>query len=108
MIVSVIGGHGSIARLLTRQLVDRGHSVRGLVRDEAQFEDLRGDGARPVLCDLERVDETDLDAALATSDVVVFAAGAVPEVDRSARRPSTETGQSRRSTRLCVWGPTGS
>ena len=78
MIVSVVGAHGSIARLLTRQLVGRGHVVRGLVRDEDQFDDLRNDGAEPVLCDLEEADEATLDRSLASSDVVVFAAGAGP------------------------------
>ena len=76
MIVSIVGGHGSIARLLTRRLVATGTTVRGLVRDEAQFDDLRDDGAEPVLCDLEAASDGDLDTALAASDVVVFAAGA--------------------------------
>lgn len=79
MIVSIVGGHGSIARLLTRRLVATGTTVRGLVRDEAQFDDLRDDGAEPVLCDLEAASDADLDAALAASDVVVFAAGAGPD-----------------------------
>lgn len=79
MIISIVGGHGSIARLLTQRLTTQGHDVRGLVRNEDQFDDLRADGAEPVLCDL--VDSSDgvLDAALASSDVVVFAAGAGPD-----------------------------
>lgn len=79
MIVSIVGGHGSIARLLTRLLTAQGHSVRGLVRNENQFDDLRDDGAEPVLCDLEPIGEDALDTALASSDVVVFAAGAGPD-----------------------------
>ncbi len=78
MIVTVVGGHGSIARLLTPQLSAKGHTVRGLVRNEDHFGDLRSDGAEPVLCDLEAAGDDDLDAALDTSDVVVFAAGAGP------------------------------
>jgi len=78
MIVTVVGAHGSIARLLTPLLTAAGHTVRGLVRDADQFDDLRDDGAEPVLCDLEAVTAEDLDAALASSDVVVFAAGAGP------------------------------
>jgi uncharacterized protein YbjT (DUF2867 family) len=76
MIISIVGGHGSVARQLTRLLISRGHTVRGLVRDEAQFDDLRSDGAAPVLCDLESVSDADLDTALRSSNVVVFAAGA--------------------------------
>lgn len=77
--VCIVGGHGQIARLLSRRLVERGHHVRGLVRDEDQFDDLRSDGAEPALCDLEAVDEAGLDEVLAGSDVVVFAAGAGPD-----------------------------
>jgi uncharacterized protein YbjT (DUF2867 family) len=76
MIVSIVGGHGSIARLLTPLLTAGGHTVRGLVRNEDQFGDLRDDGAEPVLCDLESAGDDEIDAALASSDVVVFAAGA--------------------------------
>ena len=78
MIVSIVGGHGSIARLLTPLLVARGHTVRGLVRNEDQFDDVRSDGAQPVLCDLEAAGDDEIDAALASSDVVVFAAGSGP------------------------------
>lgn len=76
--ISIVGGHGQIARCLTRKLTERGHDVRGLVRSDDQFDDLRSDGAVPVLCDLEAADGSDLDEALSGSDVVVFAAGAGP------------------------------
>lgn len=78
MIVSILGAHGSIARQLTPMLTERGHTVRGLVRAEDQFDDLRADGAEPVLCDLEAIAGEELDALLAPSDVVVFAAGSGP------------------------------
>lgn len=76
--ISIIGAHGQIARCLTRKLTERGHDVRGLVRSDDQFDDLRSDGAVPVLCDLEAADASNLDEALSGSDVVVFAAGAGP------------------------------
>ena len=79
MIVSIVGGHGSIARQLTPLLVARGHTVRGLVRKQEQFDDLRSDGAEPVLCDLEAATPDDVDDALRASDLVVFAAGAGPD-----------------------------
>jgi len=78
MIVSIVGGHGSIARLLTPMLCAGGHTVRGLVRSADQFDDLRADGAEPVLCDVESAVPDELDAALTGSDVVVFAAGSGP------------------------------
>lgn len=79
MIVSIVGGHGSIARQLTPMLAARGHTVRGLVRNDDQFDDLRSDGAEPVLCDLETAQPDDVDDALRGSDLVVFAAGAGPD-----------------------------
>ncbi len=84
--ITIIGGHGKIARQLARKLTDRGHSVRGLVRSNEQFDDLRGDGTEPVLCDLEAAGESDLDEALANSDVVVFAAGSGPDSGPERKR----------------------
>ncbi|WP_420450568.1 SDR family oxidoreductase [Ilumatobacter sp.] len=84
MIVSIVGAHGQIARLLTAKLAARGHSVRGLVRSEDQFDDLRSDGAEPVLCDVEAAGQDaddgpdEIDRALDGSDIVVFAAGSGP------------------------------
>ncbi len=79
MIVSIVGGHGSIARLLAPLLVARGHAVRGLVRKHEQFDDIRALGAEPVLCDMEAATPDDVDDALRDSDLVVFAAGAGPD-----------------------------
>ena len=79
MIVSIVGAHGQIARQLTPLLTGRGHSVRGIVRNEKQFDDIRSDGAQPALCDLEYAEPTDIDEILHGSDVVVFAAGAGPK-----------------------------
>jgi len=84
--VSIVGGHGQIARHLSRKLVDRGHRVRGLVRSRDQFTDLRDDGTEPVLCDLEAAGDADIDEALAGSDVVVFAAGAGPDSGPERKR----------------------
>ncbi len=79
MQISIVGGHGQIARLLTRELTERGHHVQGLVRSSDQFDDLRQDGAEPALCDLETANEADIDDVLDGTDVVVFAAGAGPD-----------------------------
>lgn len=76
MDVVIAGGHGQIAMLLHPILRDRGHTVRGLIRNPDQEDDLRAAGAEPVLCDLEA--EDDLAGCVAGADAVVFAAGAGP------------------------------
>lgn len=78
MIVSIVGAHGAIARHLSKQLVERGHTVRGVVRKQDQFDDIQRDGAEPVLCDIETATGVEVDGALHRSEVVVFAAGAGP------------------------------
>ena len=79
MIVSIVGAHGSIARQLTTRLAARGHTVRGLVRKDEQFDDIAADGGTPVLCDIEQASDSDIDTVLDGSDLVVFAAGAGPD-----------------------------
>ncbi|HEV7720583.1 MAG TPA: SDR family oxidoreductase [Iamia sp.] len=77
MFVAVIGGHGQIARLLTRLLVARGHRVRAVIRNPDHVADVEADGAEAVVCDIED-GSSDLETALAGTDAVVFAAGAGP------------------------------
>jgi uncharacterized protein YbjT (DUF2867 family) len=78
VIIAILGAHGQIARTLTPLLVAQGHVVRGIVRSEDQFQDIRDDGALPVLLDLEDSDADQFDEALRSADAVVFAAGAGP------------------------------
>lgn len=78
MQVAIAGAHGQIARRLTRILVPRGHEVTGLIRNPDQAEDLRADGARPLVCDLEVATSDEVAAAIEGADAVVFAAGAGP------------------------------
>jgi nucleoside-diphosphate-sugar epimerase len=78
MRVVIAGGHGKIARLLTRRLVPAGHEVVGLVRNPDHGPDLGSDGAVPVVVDLEAADADAVAAVVAGADAVVFAAGAGP------------------------------
>jgi uncharacterized protein YbjT (DUF2867 family) len=76
MRVIVIGGHGKVARLLTPLLVARSHEVTGVVRDPAHVEDLRSDGATPVVADVESMGVEALARLLHGHDAVVWSAGA--------------------------------
>ena len=78
MEVAIIGGHGQVARLLTRRLVDRGDAVRAVVRDGDHVGDVTEDGATAVLHDVEEQDVEHLATLLDGCDAVVFAAGAGP------------------------------
>lgn len=76
MDIVIAGAHGAIGRRLTRRLAAQGDRVRGLIRNPDHAEEVRGDGAEPVLCDLETAVVPDVVAAIAGADAVVFAAGA--------------------------------
>jgi uncharacterized protein YbjT (DUF2867 family) len=76
MDVVIAGGHGQIARHLTRKLSARGDQVRGIIRNPDHVADLEADGARAVVLDMEAAD--DLSDAVTGANAVVFAAGAGP------------------------------
>lgn len=78
MVVSIVGGHGQIALLLTRLLAVDGIEVRSLIRNPDHADDVREAGGEPHVVDFETADEAGIDAAIAGSDAVVFAAGAGP------------------------------
>jgi uncharacterized protein YbjT (DUF2867 family) len=78
MRIAIAGGHGQIARLLARRLVERGHEPVALIRKAEQSADIESDGATPVVIDLEHTDDAHLAEALTGCDAAVFAAGAGP------------------------------
>ncbi|MGB9373933.1 MAG: NAD(P)H-binding protein, partial [Jiangellales bacterium] len=49
----IAGGHGQIARRLTRLLSGRGDEVVGLVRQSPHVHDVEQDGASAVVLDME-------------------------------------------------------
>jgi uncharacterized protein YbjT (DUF2867 family) len=74
--VVIAGGHGNVALRLERQLAERGHRARGLIRDPDHAGDLEEVGAEPVLADMEGLDS--IAEVVDGADAVVFAAGAGP------------------------------
>jgi uncharacterized protein YbjT (DUF2867 family) len=87
--IAIAGGHGKIALILGRLLAERGDTVRGLIRNPDQADDLRAVGIEPVLADLES--ESDLASAIRGVDAVVFAAGAGPG-SGDARKKTVDLG----------------
>jgi uncharacterized protein YbjT (DUF2867 family) len=63
---------------LTRLLVVGGDHVVGLIRNPDHAEDVRRQGASPMLCDLERATVEEVAAVIEGADAAVFAAGAGP------------------------------
>lgn len=100
MRVVVAGAHGKIARHLTRQLAERGDAVTGLIRNPEHADDLRADGAEPVVLDLESADAGTLAGHLEGADAAVFAAGAGPG-SGVARKETVDRGASALLARAC-------
>ena len=79
MKITIAGGHGKIALLLSELLAQAGHIPVALIRNPDHEADVRAHGAEPLLLDLEKSDVSSLVDALRGSDAVVFAAGAGPD-----------------------------
>jgi uncharacterized protein YbjT (DUF2867 family) len=87
--IAIAGGHGKIALILGRLLAERGDTVRGLIRNPDQEDDLRAAGIEPVIADLES--ESDIASLIRGADAVVFAAGAGPG-SGDARKKTVDLG----------------
>jgi uncharacterized protein YbjT (DUF2867 family) len=115
MDVAIAGGHGQIGRRLARLLAARGDRVRGLIRNPGHAEDLRSDGAEPVVCDLESASVDEVASAVSGVDAVVFAAGAGPgsgaerklTMDRDGAVKLVEAAQSAGVTRYVIVSSVG-
>lgn len=91
MRIVLAGGHGQIARRVSRLLSARGDEPVALVRNPAHADDVAADGAVPVVADLERASAEEVAAHLVGADAVVFAAGAGPG-SGPARKDSMDRG----------------
>ncbi|WHP16364.1 SDR family oxidoreductase [Cellulomonas sp. ES6] len=91
MRIVIAGGHGKIARRLSRLLAERGDTPVAVVRNPAHVADVEADGATAVLLDLEQAGVGDLAPHLDGADAVVFAAGAGPG-SGTARKDSVDRG----------------
>jgi nucleoside-diphosphate-sugar epimerase len=78
MIVAIAGAHGGIATRLARLLADGGDNVIGLIRNPDHAAEVSGQGASPVVCDLEQASVEEIAQAIPGADAAIFAAGAGP------------------------------
>jgi uncharacterized protein YbjT (DUF2867 family) len=74
--IVIAGGHGQIAMRVAALLSARGDQVCALIRNPEHEADVRATGARPIVADLEALD--DLSDLVEGVNSVVFAAGAGP------------------------------
>ena len=97
--ILIVGSTGMLGGMIARQLLERGHSVRILVRPGSGHADLVGMGAEPVFGDLKEPDT--LGAALKGVDTVITTANSalrggadtVETVDRHGNRNLIEAAQ---------------
>ena len=76
MKITIVGGHGKVALLATPLLVRSGHEVRSIIRNPEHQADVSAAGATPVVADVETMDVAALTDLFASSDAVVWSAGA--------------------------------
>lgn len=74
--ILIIGAHGKIALLAEPLLVQAGHDVTGVVRNPDHAAAVEATGARALIEDVERLDQTQTDELVDGFDAVVWSAGA--------------------------------
>lgn len=74
--IIILGGHGKIALLALPKLKAAGYDVDAVIRNPDHSDDVRDAGGRPVVLDIEQASHTDLAAAFAGAEAIIFSAGA--------------------------------
>lgn len=74
--VTIFGGHGKVALLAAPKLVQAGHQVTSVIRNDDQTFEVEATGATARVADIETLDVAQLTDLLADQDAVVFSAGA--------------------------------
>jgi len=108
--VAIAGGHGQIALVLERLLVEAGHRAIGIVRNPDHVADVEATGATALVLDLEKSDAATLADHLDGVTALVFAAGGGPNsgadrkltVDRDAAILLADAAESAGIRRLIV------
>jgi len=85
----VTGATGAVGRPAVRQLLDAGHTVRGVARDDEKAAALNAAGAEPVIVDL--FDRDALVDAVAGTDAILHLATNVPPLSKMGFLPAWKT-----------------
>jgi putative NADH-flavin reductase len=74
--IAIIGGHGKVARELSKVLAADGQEVTAIFRNPKHTADVAATGATPVVLDVENATTAEIAEALSGHDAVVWSAGA--------------------------------
>ncbi|MFJ4206857.1 NAD(P)-binding oxidoreductase [Paenarthrobacter sp. NPDC089675] len=74
--IAIIGGHGKVARHLSRILSEEGHDVTSIVRNPDHVAEVMETGAAAEVLDVEHSTTAEIAQALGGHDAVVWSAGA--------------------------------
>ncbi|MCU1555784.1 MAG: hypothetical protein JWM13_3270 [Arthrobacter sp.] len=74
--IVIIGGHGKVARELSKVLSADGQEVTAIFRNPKHTADVAATGATPVVLDVENATTAEIAEALSGHDAVVWSAGA--------------------------------
>lgn len=91
--IVIAGGHGKIARHLTKSLTAQGDRAVAVIRNPDHEHAVAALGAEPVVIDLETATVDEVARILVGADAVVFAAGAGPG-SGAARKDTVDRGAS--------------
>lgn len=72
----LIGGHGKVALLASRLLVEDGHSVTSIIRNPDHAHDVEETGATALVLDIENASTEEIADAARGHDAIVWSAGA--------------------------------
>jgi len=74
--IAIVGGHGKVAMILSKLLVEQGHQVTSFFRNPEHHGDVETTGASPVVLDVERSSTEVIAEQIAGHDALIWSAGA--------------------------------
>jgi uncharacterized protein YbjT (DUF2867 family) len=88
MKILVAGSHGKVGHHLVKMLLEKGHEVHAMIRDNSQADEMKQLGTKPVVADLEK----DKTFPLEGVNAVFFVAGSGPDTGNDKTKAVDEKG----------------